>query len=208
MGNKIKHSPRRGLYFYLSLVVVLGLAALIGHFVQSPYGKNCRVYSVSVVLEADQEAALELYYDTGRGFDEKDHQEMLIAPAGEKIKYEFTIPVWREFSKFRIDPVGGGVKMKIHSVEVSSLDGSFTHSVDLEAVSPLQQITNGHWNGSSYSFETAAEAPDPILLVEAISDPHVQREERSWSIYAFWLLGGLLVVMTINWIYRFFILGL
>jgi hypothetical protein len=194
--------------FYLGLVVVMGVAAVLAHFVQSPYQGDCRIYTVSITLETEEEAELEIYYDIGRGFHEIDHQEMIVTTTGEKTDLHFTVPVWKQFTKLRIDPVGGSVKMKIYAIEVASADGSFHHTVSLADVRPGQQITNGHWNGTYYSFETPADANDPMLLVENIEDPQWQPTERSLSVYALWICGGFFGMLFCNWIFRFFILGL
>lgn len=215
MGNKNCHGPaagqkkvKRGPLFYMGLLVVLGLSALIGHFTQSPHGGNCRVYGVTLLLETDREAALELYADTGRGFHERDHQEMAIVTTGKKSRVEFIVPAWKQFTKFRIDPVGASVEMKIYEIAVATPDDSFRHTVSLEDITPVQQISGGHWSGEYYSFKTFPDATDPILLVEDINDPHVLVQEKSILIYALWICAGLFAVLLGNWGYRFFILGL
>ncbi len=188
--------------------MVLCLSAVLGHYVQSPYSGDCRIYDVSIVLETEEEAKLEIYYDIGRGFHEIDHQEMVVTTTGKKTTLQFTVPVWKSFTKLRIDPVGGSVKMKIYGVEVVSADGTFHHSVSLENLRPVQQITNGHWNGQFFSFETPAGANDPMLLVENIADPQRQQTDKSLAIYALWICGGFFGTLLCNWIFRFFILGL
>ena len=199
---------KRTLLFYLGLVVVMGISAVLAHYVQSPYRGDCRIYNISIVLETEEEAELEIYYDIGRGFHEIDHQEMVVTTTGEKTTLQVTVPVWKSFTKLRVDPVGGSVKMKIYSIEIVSADATFHHSVSLENLRPVQQITNGKWNGQFFSFETPADANDPMLLVENIEDPQRQQTEKSLAIYALWIFGSFFGMLLCNWIFRFCILGL
>jgi hypothetical protein len=194
--------------FYLGMFAVLCFSALLAHFVQSPFEGDCRIYDINIVLESEEEAKLEVYYDIGRGFHEIDHQEVIVDTTNEKVDLQFTVPVWKKFTKVRIDPVGGSVKMKIYGITVNSADGSFHHTVSLADVTPVQQITNGQWNGKYYSFETPADAFDPILLMENIEDPHRQSTGKSLSVYALWICSGFFGTLFCNWIFRFFILGL
>ncbi len=199
---------KRTLFFYMGLVVVLSVCAVLAHYVQASYQRDCRIYSVTITLQTEDEAELEIYYDIGRGFHEIDHQEMSIPASNERVELQFTIPVWKEFTQLRIDPVGKSVKMKIYGIEIASADSSFHHSVSLADITPGQQVHNGHWNGSFYSFETPADAFDPMLLVAEINDPQRQPARKSLSIYALWICGGFFGMFFFNWIFRFFILGL
>jgi hypothetical protein len=199
---------RRTPLFYIGLVVVLCVSAVLAHFVQSPYQGDCRIYNISITLETEEEAELEIYYDIGRGFHEIDHQEMAVTNTAEKTTLQFSVPVWKKFTKLRIDPVGGSVKMKIYGIEVASADGTFHHSVSLKDLRPVQQIINANWNGTYFSFETPVGANDPMLLVEKIEDPQRQQTGRSFAVYALWMCGGFFGMFFCNWIFRFFILGL
>jgi hypothetical protein len=194
--------------FYLGLVVVMGISAVLAYYTQSPYQGTCLIYDINITLETDEEAKLELYYDIGRGFHEIDHQEKGVTITGEKTNLYFIVPVWKKLTKLRIDPVGGSVKMKIYDIDVACADGKFQHTVSLVDVRPVQQVINGHWNGKYYSFETPSDANDPILLVENIEDAHKQPIEKSLLVYGLWIGGGFLGMLFCNWIFRFFILGL
>ncbi|MCF8055188.1 MAG: hypothetical protein K9K37_00935 [Desulfocapsa sp.] len=207
MKVKYFHFKRTPL-FYLGLVVILCLSAVPAHFVQSPYQGDCRIYEINIALETEEEAKLEIYYDIGRGFHEIDHQEVIVETTGEKVAIQMTVPVWKKFTKLRIDPVGGSVKMKIYGIEVNSADGTFHHAVSLADLTPVQQISNGHWNGKYYSFETPSDANDPMLLVVNIDDPQRQAAGKSLAVYALWIGAGFFGTIFCNWIFRFFILGL
>lgn len=201
---RFKRSP----LFYAGLLVVMGLSAVLGHFVQQPYTGECRIYDIKIILESEDEAKIEIYYNIGRGFHEIDHQEAKVEIVDEKVELNFSVPVWKEFSSLRIDPVGASVKMKIFAIEITSADTRFYHSVSLADIEPVHQIVKGHWDGRSYNFETSADASDPMLLVENIKDPQGQPGGKSLAVYALWIGGGIAATFLVNWIFRFFILGL
>ncbi len=194
--------------FYMGLFCVVGISLILAHYTQSPYSGDCHVYNVEITLETEQEAGLELYYNVGRKFNEKDHQETAIEAIGEKVTIQFAIPVWTMLERIRIDPVGAGLKMHLYQILVSSADGKYSYNVSLDSINPGQQILHGHWDGISYSFETAADAHDPILMDVGIDDPYLEKKEKSYGVYVLWALAALCTTLFCNWIFRFFILGL
>jgi hypothetical protein len=206
---KMKYFPfNRTLFFYIGLVVVLCVSALLAHYVQSPYQGDCRVYHINITLETEQETDLELYYDIGKGFNEADRKEMRVVRVHEKVSIDFSVPAWGRFEKIRIDPGQGYVKMNVYKIVISSSDGEVFYNVPLGNIKPVQQIVNAHWNGIYYSFETLPDANDPILLTVKIEGPPINTNQKVFSVYALWLLAGFLVTFFFNWLFRFFILGL
>ncbi len=199
---------RRTPLFYIGLLCVVSSFLIIAQYVQSPYSGDCSLYNVNITLTTDQAAGFELYYDVGREFNERDKQETTIDIIGEKVNLQFTIPVWTMLEKVRLDPVGAGLKIHVYELTVSSADSAYSYDVSLDAVNPGQQIINGYWDGSSYSFETLPDANDPILMEVGIDDPHLERNEKSYLVYVLWGMAGLCITLFCNWIFRFFILGL
>lgn len=197
----------RTVYFYIGMGIALFFSLACAHYTQPAYEKNCRAYTVQIILEVDREAALELYYDIGRGFQEKDHHKSVITTADEKVVIQFTVPVWTALENIRIDPVGAGVHMKIYEISVVSSQDNYKKIFRLESITPIHQITNGHWDGVSYNFETMVDATDPMLLCEKLEAPKVKPKQKEMSVYVFWGVSAVCVVFLLNWIFRFFILG-
>lgn len=191
--------PGKPVSFLCTLVIVSGIFIVLGHFSQTEF-KTCQI---EFELEAEQPVSFELYYDVGRGFNEVDHQSVMIDLVNEPTKVNFCIPIINELKRVRFDPAREHAKMKIFSVTLFyGNDNAF--EVPLDTVEPENDILQYTFDGEKLVFETTPDGEDPMFLLTELRSVQLGSRMKDPFHYLFWMMTGILTVLFCGFVYRYF----
>ena len=180
---------------YVLLSVVLFLLGCLGGFIASRSGDDRCVFTVTV--ESDRPVETQLFYDTGRDFNEAESQRAVVYHRGQAVTLSFLVP-GDKLRQLRFDPARSAAAMCIRHVAVTC-DGRDPFIIPFEKLIPQQGIRLFRQDGGRLCFE--AEGEDPVLLIKEIGT-QPQRWVRS-LVYS--LGGGILTVVVsffLAWLYK------
>ena len=140
----------------------------------------------------------QVFYDTGRGFNEKDSQAIHVAAAGVYQFLEFPLP-HKPIRQLRFDPLTGPGTMVVHRISV--FDGAHRQIAAFrpDALQPANEtrvvpVLQGAL------IETVANARDPITiipLVQPLASP-VDVVSDAIERGLVWLLAGILAALVLT----------
>ena len=180
---------------YALLSVVLFLLGCFGGFIASQSGDDLCVFTVT--LETDRPVETQLFYDTGRDFNEEESRQAVVYYRGQAVTLSFLLP-GDMLQRLRFDPARSSAVMCIlHAVVACGRRDPFI--IPFEKMIPQQGIRLLRQDGGRLCFET--EGDDPILLLDEIGV-----RPRSWVKPILYSLGGgfltLVVSFSLAWLYK------
>ncbi len=196
--------PIKSFTFFLGLLCILGVFALLGHFSYTPKS-SCEI---EFLLKTTIPVEFGIYYDLGEGLNQEDHQSKRVETINQKTKLSFCIPVYGKLRTLRFDPATQPLKMDIYSITLYYDDGT-VFKVPFESLQPGEQILSHEWDDTTLSFETKVDATDPHFYLTKLSERVIQKETMNKIFhYGGWLLCGFLMMSLGKFIYLFFFLGM
>jgi len=157
-------------------------------------------HQVTITLESSIPAETQLFYNTGKGFNENDSLRKVIYQANALVTLNFDLSE-RNLYGLRFDPGLSPVKIKIHEI-ILKYRAEKPFTVPLDSLTAEKDIKSLHFDGKTLSVETTEAAVDPILLLTRIGPaPHTSK----LRILMYILTGAiisLLIACFIFWIYR------
>ncbi len=114
-----------------------------------------------MTLESSVPAETQLFYDTGRGFNEQESDRKVIYQAGVPIMVYFELS-GVNLRALRFDPSRSQATIRIHEI-ILKYHGEAPFRVPLDSLSPVKDIRSLRYDGRVLTVETAEGAEDPIL---------------------------------------------
>ncbi|MEN8198936.1 MAG: methyltransferase domain-containing protein [Thermodesulfobacteriota bacterium] len=130
-------------------------------FLESLRRVHPHIFSIS--LDGSAGGTAQLYYDTGRGFNEEQSVSVDYVARGERVELEFTLPNC-EIKDLRFDPSMGPVSIKIFTAELA-LGGDRENSLKLDSFSPGSNIRRSGMKDGSFFAESSRNTNDPNILI-------------------------------------------
>lgn len=143
--------------------LALGAAAFQSHYQEM----NRRLARIDMAAETGVEiAVVQLFYDTGRGFNQQDSQVAAIIGDGKTQTLRFKLPD-KKIKQLRLDPLNVPGRVILQSCELTSFNGQFSEMIAPENITPLNQIAamtrgeQGQW-----LITTTPDGNDPSLILQ------------------------------------------
>jgi hypothetical protein len=177
------------------LIMVLFLLGCLGGFFVSQSGDDLCVFTVTV--ESDRPVETQLFYDTGKGFNETESRRAVVYHSGQAVTLSFLLP-GDKLRRFRFDPARSAAAMCIRHAAVTCEERE-PFVLSLETLIPQQGIRLLRQDGGRLCFETEGE--DPILLLKEIG----VRPRRWVRSFLYSLGGGILALagaFSLAWLYK------
>lgn len=182
---------------YFSIIAVC-LAGGIGGYLWSQ--KDPAYHEAIMTLESSVPAETQLFYDTGRGFNERESDRKVVYQAGVPVTLYFELS-GANIRALRFDPSRSQAKIRIHELILKYRDDK-SFAVPLDSLKAANDIQSLQYNGKVLTVETVDAAQDPILLLSRIGPAP---RTTPLKIIARVLTGAviaLVLALLIVWVYR------
>lgn len=157
-------------------------------------------HQVMITLESSIPAETQLFYNTGKGFNENDSIKKVIYRANALVTLNFDLSGWKLYG-LRFDPSRSPAKIKIHEISIQ-YQGENPFSVPLDSLNAVKDINTLHFDGKMLTVETTEAAEDPILLLTRIGPaPHASKLRVLLFILAGAIIS-LVIAFFVLWVYR------
>ncbi|MGD1151734.1 MAG: hypothetical protein ABR911_02480 [Syntrophales bacterium] len=182
---------------YLFLFILCLTGGILGFFVSQadpPY------HRVTMKIESSKPVETQLFYDTGKGFNENDSIKQVVYQTNIPVILDFSFP-GRNIRALRFDPSRAPAQMKIYDITIR-YRGEQPFRVPLNSLLPSRDIVSLQNDGNSLTLETTVTAEDPILLLTRIGPaPHTSKLR-----ILMYILAGVVIALGIafffGWVYR------
>ena len=182
-------------FLVLSILTVGGVG---GYFLSGPENAPLQVL---ITLESSVPIETQIYYDTGKGFNEGESIKQAVYQANVPVTLDFDIPD-RKLIGLRFDPGRSHARIKIFEILIQNNRKGTPFAVPLDTLSAARDIKSLQYDGQALIVETTEAAQDPILLLGRIG----KATEPSIARTTLFSLGGafsaLAVALFILWVYR------
>ena len=192
----------------LSWLVALCLAALfaIPH-AASRYRASIRLlvsFDIAVLENINRPPALQIYYDQGKGFSEKDSIQVVLPERGIPKKIQAYLPV-TSLQALRLDYLNGPGLVTIRGLSFSDPFGAMLRFSQTPSQFSLHQTKDLHASGNTLTLQTSADADDPNITLPFQPPLQAPTTGKLWpnllfGIKIFLILGCAIEVL-------FFVLG-
>jgi hypothetical protein len=180
-------------------IIALCLAGGIGGYLWI-HGESI-YHEVVMTLESSVPVETQLFYDTGRGFNEKESDRKVIYQAGVPVTLYFEL-AGVNIRALRFDPSRSQATIRIHEI-ILKYHGAEPFKVPLDSLSPVKDIRSLRYDGKVLTVETAEGGEDPILGLTRIGPaPRLTPFKIMTAVLAgvFVALG---VAFIVVWVYRY-----
>jgi hypothetical protein len=125
---------------------------------------HARPHELRIVADCLKAGKAQVYWDTGKGFDEQASVRNVVYGVGERQTLVFRLPPV-DILALRFDPNIGSARMRIHSLALARHGGE-EMALALEHLKPMGEIKHFARRVDACSFETDDDATDPRLLID------------------------------------------
>ncbi len=119
---------------------------------------------VSVCFESSRSGEAQLYYDTGRGFNEQESVSIPFAAENRVIELEFSVPPV-SLKRLRFDPISGPCDVKIRRIDVL-IFGENRVSVPFECLNPEIDIKKTRITSDYFFARSIRNTCDPAIGID------------------------------------------
>lgn len=146
------------------VVIVCFIFVLIGGILRYFIGQaNHPFHQVIITIESSMPLETQLFYDTGKNFNENDSIRKVIYEANAPVVLDFEFSGPNLFG-LRFDPSRSPAKIKIHEIVLLYQDEK-PFAVPLDSLQAVNDIKSLHYDGKTVTVETTENAADPILYL-------------------------------------------
>lgn len=143
-------------------------AALFSVVVSVPFLPHAKevpeLFAVSVTLTTSSSGRLQVYYDTGGGFNETESSQRTLTPGPTSSTYALPLPLGT-IHRLRLDPIDGSAPVLIEALRIIASSGEIIRELPLETVQPVFGIAAWRRAGAGFEMVPADQSNDPQLLV-------------------------------------------
>ena len=148
-------------------IVACLTVALIGGILGYWKGRDNLVFhQVFTKIESSIPSEAQLFYDVGKGFNERDSDKRIIYKADEAVVLDFEL-TGDTIRGLRFDPSRSQARIKIHEIILKYHDEP-PFIVPLDSLKAARDVRRLHFDGDRLIVETTAPAEDPILYLTNI----------------------------------------
>jgi SAM-dependent methyltransferase len=129
-------------------------------------------HSLRVSFHASSGGLAQLYYDTGKGFNEEESVIKEYSVKGDRVDLEFSFPRV-QVKGLRFDPLMGPVNIKIYNMELL-LAGDEENAIRLDSFQPGRNIRRSGIKDGHFFAESKSKTNDPNIIINL---PHRDDEK-------------------------------
>jgi len=126
--------------------------------------KNSELFFFEVMMSSSASGSLQLYYDSGTGFSEKNATHLSVVASPQPRLLRIALPPGR-YQALRFDPIDRAAKITIESLRVVGRGGRMVAVIPLSQVSPAYQIVGLQAQPSGLELSVEAGSNDPQLSI-------------------------------------------
>lgn len=178
------------------LMVVL-IGGILGYWKSRD---NLISHQVFIKIESSIPSETQLFYDVGKGFNERDSDRRIIYNADETVVLDFELTA-DTIQGLRFDPSRSPARIKIHEIILKYHDEP-PFIVPLDSLKAARDVRRLHFDGDKLIMETTEAAEDPILYLTNIGPaprPSISNTVFNVGIGSLIALG---VAFFTCWVYR------
>lgn len=149
--------------FYLFLFILCLTGGILGFFVSQA---DPTYHRVTIRIESSKPVETQLFYDTGKGFNENDSIKQVVYQTNIPVILDFSLP-GRNIRALRFDPGRSPAQIKIYEI-VLKYQGEKPFSVPLDSLKAVKDIRSLHYDERAVTVEMAEKAEDPVLYLSRI----------------------------------------
>ncbi len=127
---------------------------------------NLISHQVFMKIESSIPSETQLFYDVGKGFNERDSDKRIIYNADETVVLNFEL-TGDTIRGLRFDPSRSPARTKIHEIILKYHDEP-PFIVPLDSLKAARDVRRLHFDGDKLIMETTEAAEDPILYLTNI----------------------------------------
>lgn len=148
---------------FLLLVTLCLTGGLLGYFVTRAEEHH---HQALITLESSQPIETQFFFDTGKGFNEKESNREVIYRVNVPItiQYDFS---GQQIEALRLDPSRSPARIKIHEL-ILQYHEQRPFTVPLDSIAAARDIEIMRHEGRVLILEVVENAKDPILLLRQI----------------------------------------
>jgi hypothetical protein len=182
---------------YIIPFVFILTGGILGYFVSQ---MNNPFHQVIITMASPMPLETQLFYDTGKGFNEND--------SIRKVVYQVNVPVVLDFGfsgpnlyGIRFDPSRSPAKIKIHEI-IIKYHKEKLFAVPLDSLKASSDIKSLDYNGQAVTVETTEAANDPILYLTRIGPAPRLTPIKMIAWILIGAVSALGIVFLFAWVYR------
>jgi hypothetical protein len=161
---------------------------------------NPPFHQIIMTIESSMPSETQLFYDNGKGFNEKDSSRKVIYQTDTAVVLDFSLTGPNLYG-LRFDPSRSPAKIIIHEIIIKyQKEKPFT--VPLDSLTAANDIKSLHYNGKTMTVETTEAAEDPVLYLSRLGPA----PRLTLITIIAWILTGAVsasgIAFSIVWVYR------
>jgi hypothetical protein len=166
-------------FFTATALLVAAVASVVVCIPFLPGAKErADLFAVQVRMQTSASGKIQVYYDSGSGFEETKSAYVPLTPGSAPANYTITLPPGR-YIRLRLDPVDSDGVARIESVRIVTRSGEVRREVPLAQIGPAHQIERLQVADGALAVTPEHGGMDPQLLI--VLDPPVVLTE-SWQL--------------------------
>ncbi len=185
------------------MIILVGTFLLLARYTQySP--ASCQF---DVRLTTPEEVDFSIYYNIGRGLNQKDNQKKAVETINEETTVSFCIPMYSKLVGLRFDPATKPISMTISSIKLTYSNGE-VYDVPFDTLTPGAQIESHSIDSGHLSFITTPDANDPTFSLTRLQqnvDDNLKMKKALH--YLVWLMSAILLGFLGRFCFFYFFLG-
>jgi hypothetical protein len=125
-------------------------------------------FFLEIAIRSVHSGFAQLYYDTGRGVNERDSSRLALQGRGQQLTYRFPLPAGN-YANFRFDPTDRPRNaMTLSSARIVDRNGNIRLNIAPQQIKAARDMEMFEASATEVNLTTAANAIDPILAVELV----------------------------------------
>ncbi|MEO5957699.1 MAG: hypothetical protein ABIR80_01130, partial [Opitutaceae bacterium] len=159
----------------------------------TPWAKAVKSpFHLEVVLASSKADLAQVFYDTGRGYNENDSSTLPVAAGEDPQRLRFSIAEGT-FNGLRFDPLTGDGVLRVWSLAITGSRGEVVRAVPLEGLKPFSRIDTIEIRDGSAKIVVAPGSVDPIATISFPAPVSLRVSATHWR-RAMWVWAGLFVI--------------
>jgi hypothetical protein len=177
--------------FFWSCFAGALLGAVVGFCSLFSVGPCCQILEVTARSATATE--LHVYYDIGQGFTPHSLSVNRLPLSAEPSALCYCLPDI-PIKKLRLDPGAGSNQLTIQKISLAYPDQE-AFPISLSTIKPMHQIEWHRMTDNGVTFQIAAEADDPMLLIDSLPGPTSGERFKTMVRMLFSIVSGVAMVI-------------
>jgi len=177
------------------------IAALFASADYSLYMHDQRAIIIATEIASDTDSVAQLFYDTGRGFNEVQSALVPVRRSATPVAIRFSIPYVSPILALRLDPVRSTGSGTIGAIVLSTADGTILNRIPAPNIAAANQVTVAPAR-DLVQYRTSPDATDPQTIIPLPDRLELRFGTRAllvhrlpWSVFTGFIAAGLVFLI-------------